>query len=455
MIMESHSAHLFAYTARSADVAIAHSAIQNARSCLLDALGCGLFGAAQPWSAILAAQLLAEKSQGSATVLGHRETLSPAAAVLANGTAIHGFELDDLLPAALIHPGTVIVPALFAVAEACDAKMADLLRAIVIGYEVTSRLSLALGPEPTQRGFHKTSVVGPVASAIASGVIMKLDAAQIGHAAGLACSMASGIKAYTVGGGMVKRMHAGWAASSGVRAALLAGDGFTAPAGAVDGRFGQLEVFGGKSADAAQLTCDLGHEWAINGVWFKVYPLCGWIQGVAQLLLKLRGTQPLAAADIKKVVVGTSRFAVEHNGNYSPADTMDAQYSIPYCAALSLTGDPADPRNFEAAAYNDPTLRALASQVELKVDSECDAVYPRHFASRVTLYLANGEVKEALTLDPHGTAVDPCSVEEIANKFKRLAALAPLKIDANAIADAVGDARFGASVRQLGALLRG
>jgi len=435
--------------------------LDNARRCLLDALGCGLFGAAQPWSAILSAQLLAEKSQGASTVFGHHETLAPSAAALANGTAIHGFELDDLLPAAIVHPGTVIVPAVLAATEAADATMETLLRGIVIGYEATSRVSLALGTEPSQRGFHKTSVVGPVASAIASSVVMKLDAAQIACAVGLACSMSSGVKAYTAGGGggMVKRMHAGWAASAGVRAAQLARDGFTAPAGAIDGHHGLLEVFSGKSADAAQLTHALGDEWAINGVWFKVYPLCGWIQGVAQLLLRLRGEihagAPLATADINKVVVGTSRFAVEHNSNAEPADTMDAQYSIPYCAALALTGDPSDPRAFEAAVYGNPVLRALAKRVEIRVDTECEAVYPRRFGARVTLHLANGEVKEVLTLDPHGTAADPCTDAELEEKFTRLAAFAPLKVDSAAIIDVVRETRAGTTARQLGTLLRG
>ncbi len=458
MNTKSHAARLFEFAAQSANVAIPGTAIDNARRCLLDALGCGLFGAAQPWSAILSAQLLAEKSQGVSTVFGHRATLAPANAALANGTAIHGFELDDLLPAAIIHPGTVIVPALLATAEACDTSMENLLRAIVVGYEVTSRLSLAMGPEPSQRGFHKTSVVGPVASAIACGVLMKLNATQIAWAAGLAASMASGVKAYTAGGSMVKRMHAGWAASSGVRAALLARDGFTAPAGAVDGKLGLLEVFGGKSADVTQLTRALNEAdqaWAIDGVWFKVFPLCGWIQGVAQQLLQMRGARPLAAADIKKVTVGTSAFAVHHNGNYAPADTMDAQYSIPYCSALALTGDPADPRNFEAAAFNDPALRALAAQVELKVDAECDAVYPRRFGSRVKLQLANGEIRQSLTLDPHGTAADPCSDAELEEKFTRLATLAPLRLDTGAIARAIRNTSPGAGARQLGTLLRG
>ena len=386
---KNHTARLVEFASTLTPAAIPRVAFDNAKHCLLDAIGCGLFGASQPWSAIMAAQMLAEKSQGASTVFGYREPLAAPAAALCNGTAIHGFELDDLLPAAIIHPGTVIVPAVLAAAESVNASGEQLLRALIIGYEATARISLAMGTDASHHGFHKTSVVGPVASAIAAACVLRLTAAQITCAAGIAASMASGIKAYVAGGGggMVKRMHAGWAASSGVRAALLARDGFTGPAGAVDGRYGLLEVFGGTSANPEALTQGLGEHWAINQVWFKVYPLCGWIQGVVQLLGQMRGeinqSKPLPADQIKKVVVGTSRFAVNNNSNPAPADTMDAQYSIPYCSALALAGDPGDPRAFEPAGYNDPALRAIAARVETKVDDECEAVYPQRFGSRV------------------------------------------------------------------------
>ena len=403
--------------------------------------------------------MFAEQSQGAATVLGHAAPLSAPAAALCNGTAIHAFELDDLLSAAVIHPGTVIVPAVLAAAESSDASGEQLLRAIVVGYEVTARFSLAIGMQASNQGFHKTSIVGPVASAIAAGCVLNLNATQINDAAGIAASMASGIKAYVAGGGMVKRMHPGWAAASGVRAALLARDGFTGAGAALDGRYGLLDVFGGKTARPEQLTQALGANWAINAVWFKVSPACGWVQGVIQLLGQMRNEsnagRPYAGDQIKKVVVGTSRFAVNGNSNPAPADTMDAQYSIPYCAALTLTGDPADPRMFEAAAFNDPTLRDLATRVETRVDDECEAVYPQRFGSRVQLHLANGDVKEALTLDPHGSPADPCSSEEIAAKFTRLAALSPLPVDGAAVTRAVDQLHAGGSLKALSRALRG
>ena len=460
------AAKLIEFAASLPSQAIPKAAFDNARRCLLDAIGCGLFGASQPWSQIMSAQMFAEKSQGAATVFGHAAPLAASAAALCNGTAIHGFELDDLLSAAVIHPGTVIVPAVLAAAEGGNTSRhtsgEELLRAIIIGYEVTARISLAMGMAASHQGFHKTSVVGPVASAIAVGCVLKLSAAQITCAAGIAASMASGVKAYAApdsgGGGMVKRMHAGWAASSGVRAALLARDGFTGPSSAIEGRYGLLDTFSHASMNAENLTQGLGESWAINDVWFKVYPICGWIQGVVQLLGAMRSEhnygKPYAPDQIGKVVVGTSAFAVKGNSNPKPADTMDAQYSIPYCTALALTRDAGDPRAFEAAGYTNSGLLSLAARVETRVDDECEAVYPQRFGSRVQLHLANGEIKEALTLDPHGTPADPCSDAELSAKFTRLAALSPLKVDSAAIAQAVDHLLTSASLRELSSALR-
>jgi 2-methylcitrate dehydratase PrpD len=192
----------------------------------------------------------------------------------------------------------------------------------------------------------------------------------------------------------------------------------------------------------------------MHGLWVKVYPICGWIQGAVQLLTAMRGPAPVALDRVRKVVVGTSAFAVKNNANPAPSDTMEAQYSIPYCAAVALSGDPADPHEFSAAAIVDRTRRAFANRVELRVDAESDAVYPARFGSRVELHLSSGEVKQASTLDPHGTAADPCSEGELVTKFKRLTAHSAARIEASAVVEAVSRLDESTSIRELTALLR-
>jgi 2-methylcitrate dehydratase PrpD len=429
--------------------------LDRARSVLLDALGCGLLGSTQPWGRLVVDEVLSDGSRGPCSILGHPATCAPSQAALCNGTAMHGFELDDLLAAALIHPGAVVVPAALAASEAVDASGTQLLRGIVAGYEAMERISLALGTEPSQRGFHKTAVVGPVAGAISAGVAMKLDLRQLQWAVGLACSCASGIKNFAAGGGgMVKRLHAGHAAESGVRMAMLARRGFTAPVGAIDGRQGLLEAFAAASAKPQLLDDGLGTRWALDDVWTKVYPICGWIQGTVQLLLAMRAEAAIDPASIEAITVATSSFAVQNNGNADVQDTMDAQYSIPYCVAVALTGDPMDPQEFGPGRIRDPQRLAIASKVQLLPDATADRVYPRQFACRVTVRFQNGQVREAQTLDAHGTPADPCTPQELAHKFATLARLSALGVRADDVADCVDRLGVDRGARDLAASLR-
>src|SRR6185503_5226707 len=119
--------------------------VARAKGCLLDSLGCALFGSLQPWAKIMAEEMLAEGSRGHSTVIGQQQTLAAPAAALCNGTAAHGFELDDLLDEAIAHPGAIIIPAAFAAAEASGASGADLILGVIAGYEVLDRVGRALG----------------------------------------------------------------------------------------------------------------------------------------------------------------------------------------------------------------------------------------------------------------------------------------------------------------------
>jgi 2-methylcitrate dehydratase PrpD len=430
--------------------------IEKARWCLLDSLGCGLLGATQPWGRIVSDEVLSDDGHGPCSILGRTGMVSPSQAALCNGTAMHGFELDDLLSAALIHPGAVIVPAAFAAAEAVDASGLQLLRGIVAGYEATARISLALGTDPSHRGFHKTSVVGPVAGAIAASVTMGLEFKQLQWAVGLACSCASGIKNFAAGGGggMVKRLHAGRAAEAGVRMAMLARRGFTAPLSAIDGKFGLLDAFSGVTARPDLLDEGLGARWALDDVWVKVYPICGWIQGVVQLLLAMRAQEKFDPVSIERITVATSSFAVKYNGNTEFEDTMAAQYSIPYCVTVALTGDPMDPNEYAAERIRDPRRRAIANKVELRVDPSADSVYPKHFACKVTLQFEDGRIIEAHTRDAHGTPGDPCTPQELVQKFSRVVELSRLGIDASEVISCVSRLASGLSARELAVGLR-
>ena len=444
----------FAHALRLADAPAGIS--ERAAACLMDALGCGMFGSGEEWSRILADEMIADGSAGHATVIGRTELLSAPAAALCNGTAIHGFELDDLIAESITHPAACVIPAAIAAAEQTDASGAGLIEAIIAGYEVMHRVGLALGVEPAQKGFHKTSLVAPVACAVAAGKVMGLSREQLLSAVGIACSASSGIKSFAAGhgGGMVKRLHLGRAAEAGVRAAQLASRGFLGPPFALDSRFGLMEVFGGAGARPERMSEKLGETWALRDVWFKVYPICGWIQSVVQLVVELRGPRALTGQDVKSVRVGVSRYAAQNNGEPAPIDTMGAQYSIPYCVAAALTGDPRDPARFRDEAVNDPTMRALAAKVEIVIDPAVEAVYPGKFGASVALTRTDGSTAERTVLECRGTPSDPCSRDELTGKFRLLAG-SRLSPDAvSQLADKIASVAALPSVRDLTRLLR-
>ena len=431
-------------------------AVSAAKRALLDTLGCALFGTPEPWSQIMAAEIIAEGSKGRSTIIGRDEVAAAPAAALCNGTAAHGFELDDHLDEAIVHPGAIVVSAALAAAESTDASGARLLLGLIAGYETLNRLGLAMGVKPSQVGWHKTAVAGPVGAAVAASIAMKLDAEQIMNAVGLACATASGTKAFAAGegGGMEKRMQAGHAAHCGVRAAQLAARGFTAPPGAVDGRFGLLDVMAGTGAQPQLLSSELGKRWAIEHVYVKLYPCCAWIQAAAQQLVTLRGVEPLHPRQIRKVQVGVSAYARAQNANPLPRDTMGAQFSIPYCVALALTGDPADPAMYAAEAIDDPLRRELAQRVEIVVDPEMEAAYPKHYGARVYLELEGSVGRTSSKLDPHGMPGDPCTEAEVLEKFSRLATRVKSHACAQAILKTVQGTERLQRITQLTQLLR-
>lgn len=436
--------------------AVPGTVVNDAKWCLLDSLGCALFGSQQPWARIMAEEMLADGSQGHSTILGRKETLAAPAAALCNGTATHGFELDDLLDEAIVHPGAIVVPAALAAAEAIDASGSRLLLGVVAGYEAINRAGLAIGVEPARRGHHQTALAGPLGSVVAAGVVMNLSHEQLTAAVGLACSTSSGTKSFAAGsgGGMMKRMHAGRAAEAGVRMAQLAARGFTAPPTALDGRFGLLEVLSGTSARPEQLALDLGKRWAVEQVYVKVYPCCAWIQATVQQLVAMRGARPVKAEEVKKLRIGVCSYAARNNGNVTPPDTMGAQYSLPYCAALAVTADPREPAMYFGDQLDNPARRELARRLEIVVDSEMEAAYPKHYGARVHLELANGETHDTAVLDPHGMPSDPCSEDERLAKFRLLVRNRMSDTQASQVVDTVRNVENVKAVRSLTRLLR-
>ena len=323
---------------------------------VLDYLGVALYGATKPWSRVVArrARRLAGGGGGPATVLGAGWRAAPELAVLVNGAAGHAFELDDVHDESGCHPGTVVIPSALAVAEDRGASGADVLAAVVLGYEVMCRVGLAVGnPGHIVRGFHPTGTQGPFGGAAAAGRLLGLDAGRMVDALALAASFAGGLMEFSLSGGMVKRLHAGRAAEGGVLAAYLAGDGLTGPATALEGRYGFCAAFT-DTPDLGSLTDRLGERWAIREITVKPYACCSELHSMIDAVRAIKDAHAFDPGDVDRVVIEVASKVVEQNGLDGTTSIMAAQYSAPYNAALALARDARDPRIYADETLSDP-----------------------------------------------------------------------------------------------------
>jgi 2-methylcitrate dehydratase PrpD len=421
--MASASTRLIDYLLDLDETRLPPSLLEAASIAVLDNIACGLYGSLQEWGRIVREFALSEGSSGNATLFGSQRPVSASRAAFANGTATHGFELDDIIQGALTHPGAVVVSAGLAAAEAHGASGRQLLRGVIAGYEMMARVSRALGAEHNTNGYHTTGVAGSVAAALTAGLITGLSREQLLAAVGISCSTAAGIKAFTQGtGGMVKRMHAGHAAESGVLASELARRGFTGPTEGVDGRYGLLHVIGGHDTDPGALDVDLGSDFAITQVWVKAYPCCGLLHSTAHALEALRLEHGLTPDSVDEIRICSSERAVAQNGDPDPREPMAAQYSLQYSAGVAIARDARDPEAYAQKNLFDPGVRAVAGRVKLEVAPDMEKLFPAHFAARVVVRTRAGETLERTVIDPKGTIADPLSFDEVGAKFERLTA---------------------------------
>ena len=389
---------------------------------VLDYLGVALYGATKPWSRVVArrARRLAGGGGGPATVLGAGWRAAPELAVLVNGAAGHAFELDDVHDESGCHPGTVVIPSALAVAEDRGASGADVLAAVVLGYEVMCRVGLAVGnPGHIVRGFHPTGTQGPFGGAAAAGRLLGLDAGRMVDALALAASFAGGLMEFSRSGGMVKRLHAGRAAEGGVLAAYLAGDGLTGPATALEGRYGFCAAFT-DTPDLGSLTDRLGERWAIREITVKPYACCSELHSMIDAVRAIKDAHAFDPGDVDRVVIEVASKVVEQNGLDGTTSIMAAQYSAPYNAALALARDARDPRIYADETLSDPALAALAGRVELVGSPAIDARYPAVLGARVTVTLGDGRSFAKAVDGARGSPHRPLAAAEIEDKFRTL-----------------------------------
>jgi 2-methylcitrate dehydratase PrpD len=392
--------------------------VQRAKDCIADTVAVTAFGAALPWSRMVLRYAGRTGAGGSSRALepGGPLLRAPMAA-FANGALAHAFEMDNLTwPNTGVHPGaTMLVPAL-AVAQERGIGGRELLASFVAGAETMIRVGRATRHNNEGRGFHAPGTTGPFGGAAAVGNLMKFNAARMTNALGIAGSLACGLLEFARSGtgAMVKRLHMGRAAESGVLAASLAAEGFTGPGTVLEGEFGFLNVYCGEH-DVAALTRGLGSEYATLRIMLKRFPVHITSHTSVQAVMDLRREHGYGSDDVASIhIAGNSKMATINNIP-APADLMMAQYSLPFCVALAHYREPRDPRTFSAAAFNDPAIRSLARRVTIAVSDE--ASHGHTLASTVTVTLKDGRALTRRVADFKGTPDSPLSRDEMRDKF--------------------------------------
>jgi 2-methylcitrate dehydratase PrpD len=431
--------NLGAFVIAAAPPAAARAAAARA---LLDTVGVTLAGAAEP-AARIVQRVVAKDGAGPCRVLGTTLRSSAANAALANGTAAHALDYDDMCFVSLAHPSAPLVASALAAAELASAPGHALLDAYVVGFELEGRLGRVMNPRHYQRGWHCTSTLGTIGAAAAASRLLGLDAAAANHALAIAASEASGLKENF--GTMVKPLHAGLAARNGVLAAQLAEAGMTASSAAIDGPQGFLAAFDGEQASLEAVASDLGTRWEIvdTGITVKLYPSCAGTHPALDALLDLRRRAPFIAGDVEAIEVGVDPIVPTILLYDRPSSGLEGKFSMPFCLAAAVVREGVGLDTFDAAALGDPAIQSMQSRVAMRVDPTLDAAAPSLTQARVTVRLRGGRVLTAEANGARGYPERPATDEQLAAKFT---SCATQTLSKNQAADALARLRAIESV---------
>jgi len=360
-------------------------------------------------------------------VIGTSAQTSQEFAALANGAAAHGVELDDTHQAGSIHPGVVIFSTAMALSEMHpEIGFAQFVPAVVAGYEVATRLAIALQPKYHYAlGFHPTSTCGVFGAAVTAAKLMRLSQEQMLSAVGIAGSMAAGSLEFLADGTWTKRLHPGLAAQNGILAARLAAEGFRGPATILEGRDGFLSGYS-RRPKVDLVTRGLGEDFEILRTSVKPHACCRYMQAPIDGLIELATAHDIHPEQVKRVEVavleaGWPLVCLPRKRKYAPTNVVDAQFSMPYGAAVALTDRAAGLDQFAGESLRSPQIKSLMGKVSLQKDSRIEKNFPREWPSIVSIYLTNGKQFEKRVRFPKGDPQNPLTWQELSIKFHSLA----------------------------------
>lgn len=403
--------------------------VQQAKWCILDCLGVSLAGCQTAWAKSVLDLTRDQGGKEEATIYYYGDRTSSANAALANSVFAHSVDFDDDL--AVCHTGAIATPTALAIGERVAADGRDLITAVVLGYDIATRVADALDAENVYlRGLQPTALCGPFAAAAIAGKLLHLSEEEMAHAFGIAASFSGGTVEFLKHGTDTKRLYPGKGAMGGIVAALLAQTGMTGPKSIFEGEQGFLKAHSA-SSQPAKLIQDLGARYDILDVSIKRFPFCDGIAAPFEAIIHIIEENDLGPddiADIKAKIKSFLYLVVDHRGDpqrtFPPKTVLDAQLSLPFCAAVGiLNGGDIFLDDFRADVFTDARVLDLAKRIKAEPDPELDKIpyRPMSMPAVVTLTTTGGKSFEKRVDYQKGDPRNPFEEKDYHAKFSRCA----------------------------------
>lgn len=358
-------------------------------------------------------------ANGPARILVNGQGSSAYFAALVNAASSHLVEQDDLHNSSVLHPATVVFPAVLAAAQDLNKSGCELLLASVAGYEAGIRIGEFLG-RSHYRIFHTTATVGTLAAAVAVGKLMDFDQEQFSNLLGSAGTQAAGLWEFLRDAADSKQLHTAKAAADGLLAAYLTADGLTGARNILEGDQG-LAAGMSSDADPAKLSDRLGRRWALVETSFKFHASCRHTHPAADALLALMGQEGLGHEQIRHVEARVHQGAIDVLGRVKvPRSVHQAKFSMSTVLGLIAVHGKAGLPEFHQRSLTDPAVSAFREKVSMTLDPEVDDAYPQRWLGRVVVTTVDGRTLYGAINEPKGDPGNSLSRAELEDKFRRL-----------------------------------
>jgi 2-methylcitrate dehydratase PrpD len=348
---------------------------------------------------------------------GRRATMRTAA--LINGAASHSVEFDDIYRDAGYHPGSPTISAALAAAQGSGATGERFLRAVIVGYETSTRIGEAVMPSH-YRFWHTTGTVGAFGAAAAAATAMNLNHQQLMHAVATVGTFAAGLKQAFLSQAMSKPLHGGHAADAGILAALAASKGVTGALDILEGK----EGFGNAMSinpDWSKVTRGLGTDYHINHMTFKAHGCCGHTFPSIDGVLHLMQQHKLQPKDIKKITLATYKAGLDIIDNATPEGEYQAKFSLQYTVAHAAVYGSVRLNAFLPERMKEAAVRDMMAKVVCIADPVLSKGYPGQRAAQVDIETVDGRKLAHFQPYRKGDPEMPLTDEALNGKFMELA----------------------------------